>query len=116
MKRIWVLSRLVCHLVEVDIDSRDIVVDGVVSLPNSSISGQQGASPRFSNNAYLSKSFPVAFHFRRLLSPLFANDFGYFGVCKSRMLGDDLCLIMLTVKDESYKEYQFPSLDERLFQ
>jgi hypothetical protein len=31
------------------------------------------------------------------------------------MLGDDLCLVMLTVENERYKEYQFSSLSQRLF-
>lgn len=30
------------------------------------------------------------------------------------MLGDNLCLIMLTVENKSFKECQFSSLDQRL--
>jgi hypothetical protein len=44
-KRIWVSSRLVYQLAEVGIDSLDIVVGDVASLPNSSITCQLAVSP-----------------------------------------------------------------------
>lgn len=53
---------------------------------------------------YLSQSLPITLHFGCLFSPLFANNFRYLWVCESRILGNNLSLVMLAVKDESYKE------------
>ena len=54
--------------------------------------------------AHLSQPFPLALYIRRLFSPLFTNNFGDLGICKSRVLLDNLGLVMLTIQDESYKE------------
>lgn len=115
MKRKWVVNRLIYQLVEAGIDNLDIVVDDVASLPIHQASVSTGHLHIQSSVLYLGQSFPITLHFRCLFSPLFADDFRYFRVCKSGMLGDDLCLVMLTVKNESYKEYQFSSLSQRSF-
>lgn len=46
---------------------------------------------------YLCQAFPLVLYFSRLLLPLFANDFGDFGVGKAGMLGDDVGLVMLAI-------------------
>jgi hypothetical protein len=114
MKKKWDVSRLVCQLVEAGIGSLDIVVDGVASLPFHQPSVSKVILTLNGGDLYLSESLPITLHFGCLFSPLFANDFGYFWVGKSRMLGYDLCLVMLTVKNESYKEHQCSSLSQRV--
>ncbi len=53
---------------------------------------------------YLSKTLPLVLHLNRLVSPLLSNDLRNLGIGKSRVLGNDLALVVLTIKDESYKE------------
>jgi hypothetical protein len=46
---------------------------------------------------FLCKSFPTVFHFFRLSSPLFADDFRYFWIGEAGMLGYDLPLVVLSI-------------------
>jgi hypothetical protein len=76
IKRKWAVSRLIYQLAEVGIDSQDIVVGDVASLPN--YHNHRSAQLIFilkSRVLYLSQPFPITLHFRGLFSPLFANDF-----------------------------------------
>lgn len=65
--------------------------------------------------SYFSQSLPVFLDFWCLLFPLFANDLGYLRIGKSRMLGDDLSLVVLAIKDESYKEVRYRVHCRRIF-
>jgi hypothetical protein len=49
------------------------------------------------NFFFLRKRLPVFLHKLWLCSPLFANDLGDVGICKSRVLGYDLGLVVLTI-------------------
>ena len=49
---------------------------------------------------FFRKRFPLVLDFRRLVLPLFADDFGDLWVGKTRILGNDLGLMVLTVENE----------------
>jgi len=48
----------------------------------------------------LSKRFPLVLDFDGLVTPLLSDDLGDLGVRKTRVLGNDLGLVMLAVEDE----------------
>jgi len=52
---------------------------------------------------YVCEGFPVGFHFRGGVAPLFADDFGDFGVGEAGVLGDDGGLVVLAVEDECWR-------------
>jgi len=52
---------------------------------------------------YVCEGFPVGFHFRGGVAPLFADDFGDFGVGEAGVLGDDGGLVVLAVEDECWE-------------
>lgn len=47
-----------------------------------------------------SKGFPLVLDFRSLIAPLLADYLGDFRVCKAWVLGNDLALMMLAIKNE----------------
>lgn len=51
---------------------------------------------------FLCKRFPLVLDLGRLILPLLADDLGDLWVGKTRILSDDLGLMVLTVQDESY--------------
>lgn len=97
---IWVLLRWASLRVAVGICNLGIVSDVVAFLP---VQYQFELSTAM-YITYLSKLFPFVLHVQGLFAPLFANDLGYLGVRESWVLRNDLGLMMLAIKDESYKE------------
>lgn len=51
---------------------------------------------------YICERFPVGFHFRGGVAPLFADDLGDFGVGEAGVSGDDGGLVVLAVEDECW--------------
>lgn len=50
---------------------------------------------------FLSKRFPLVLGLWRLILPLLANDLGDLWIGKTRVLGNNLRLVLLTIEDES---------------
>lgn len=61
-----------------------------------------GGLLREERGKYIGEGFPVGFHFRGGVPPLFADDFGDFGVGEAGILGDDGGLVVLAVEDEGW--------------
>ena len=59
-----------------------------------------------------SKRFPPCFHLGRLILPLLADDLGYLRVREAGILGDDLCLLVLAIQDESYNELALTDVED----
>lgn len=49
---------------------------------------------------FLGESSPFVLYVRWLFTPLITDDFGYLRICKTRILRNDLSLIVLTVKNK----------------
>lgn len=89
-----------CQFSEADIDIQGIVDDVAASPPIPEM--KLAKAPTYQRSSYLRQSLPVVLNFGSLVPPLLPNDLRDLWIRKTRILCNDLCLIVLPIKNKGY--------------